>query len=74
MALLADGQNGFRTKRSTYLVNLIEAHKKLKQCTYAPLIDFRKAYDIIIRSQLWTLLKYIGISCKMSVAIKSLMC
>lgn len=75
--ILADEQNGFRKKRSTSdqissLVNLVETRKKLKQCTYAAFIDFRKAYDFINRSKLWTRLNDIGISGKMVLAIKSL--
>ncbi|XP_060589316.1 uncharacterized protein LOC132744577 [Ruditapes philippinarum] len=75
--IIVDEQNGFRRKRSTTdhissLVNLIDTRKKMKKSTFTAFIDFRKAYDLINRSKLWSRLQVTGVCGKMLRAIKSL--
>ena len=65
--ILADEQNGFRTGRSTIdhissLTNIIETRKLKRKQTFAAFIDFRKAYDSINRTLLWSKLEDIGIA------------
>ena len=63
--LIADEQNGFRSKRSCVdhimsVVNIVESRIKKKQSTYAAFIDFKQAYDGISRDLLWKKLEKIG--------------
>ena len=76
-AVLHDAQNGFRNGRSTVdqimsLTSIIETRKLKKKSTFAVFVDFKKAYDAINRSKLFTELKDLGIAGKMFNALRSL--
>jgi hypothetical protein len=63
---LCDEQNGFRHGRSTEehlltLSNIIETRKARGLETYVSFVDFKKAYDSIIRALLWQKLRHMGI-------------
>ncbi|MCG8033469.1 MAG: reverse transcriptase family protein, partial [Candidatus Thiodiazotropha taylori] len=65
--ILADEQNGFRSGRSTIdhistLTNIIETRKLKRKQTFAAFIDFKKAYDSVNRTLLWSKLEDIGIA------------
>ena len=75
--LIVEEQNGFRKKRSTIdhvasLTNIIDTRKRNKESTFCAFIDFRKAFDSIDRSLLWTKLSSMGMSTRMLCAIRSL--
>jgi sorting nexin-29 len=62
----AKGQAGFRQKRGTpdnaFILNhVIEKYKAQSKPVYAVFIDFRKAYDSIIRPILWESLRSLGL-------------
>ena len=74
---VVDEQNGFRKDRSTidhilFLTNIVDTRKRLKKSTFCAFIDFKKAYDTIIRTLLWNRLADIVFAGKMFIAIKSL--
>ena len=74
--ILHDAQNGFRNDRSTVghvstLTSIIET-QKLKISTFAAFIDFRKAYDGIDRTKLFSKLRDLGISDRMYKSLESL--
>ena len=76
-AILHDAQNGFRKGRTTVdqitsLTSIIETRKLKKESTFVVYIDFKKAYDAINRSKLFTELKDLGITGKMFNALRSL--
>jgi len=75
--LLVDEQNGFRKGRSTIdhlssLTNIIDTRKKKRKATFCAFIDFKKAYDSIDRSILWSRLEDIGIRGRMLKALTSI--
>ena len=75
--ILNDSQNGFRKGRSTVdhiltLTSIIETRKLKRQSTFAAFIDFKKAYDAIDRTLLFTKLTHLGITSHMYNAISSL--
>ena len=75
--ILNDSQNGFRKGRSTVdhiltLTSIIETRKLKRQSTFAAFIDFKKAYDAIDRTLLFTKLNHLGITSHMYNAISSL--
>jgi hypothetical protein len=75
--LILDNQNCFRKQRSTIdhlftLTSIMETRKARKLSTFAVFIDFKKAYDTIDRSILWTRLEELGISGRMLTTLKSL--
>lgn len=75
--ILHDAQNGFRKARSTVdhlstLTSIIETRKLNRKPTFAAFIDFRKAYDAIDRTMLFSKLCDLGISGKMFQALKSI--
>ena len=77
LEILTDAQNGFRKGRSTVdhilsLTSIIETRKLKCQSTYTAFIDFKKAYDVIDRTLLFTKLNKFGIKGRMFDAISSL--
>jgi hypothetical protein len=75
--ILHDAQNGFRRQRSTTdqlssLTSVIETRKLKRQSTFTAFIDFKKAYDCIDRSLLFTKLQDLGINGQMYRALVSL--
>lgn len=75
--VLNDEQNGFRKGRSTIdhvqsLTTIIETRKLRKLSTFCAFIDFKKAYDSIDRTILWSKLTSVGISPAMLSALKSI--
>ena len=63
------GQAGFRTKHSTIdnifnLYNLIDAAKQEGEKLFVLFIDFKKAFDMVVRTNLWYKLLKIGIDGK----------
>ncbi len=75
--LLSDTQNGFRKGRSTTdhlgtLASVIETRKLQRKSTFVAFIDFRKAYDSINRSLLWTKLWDVGVRGVFHAALRSL--
>jgi hypothetical protein len=75
--LLANEQNGFRTKRSCLdhiytLDRIIQNRKSSRLSTYVCFIDATKAFDSVNRDCLWFKMLQIGISGKFLAAIKSL--
>ena len=63
----ADGQFGFRqgkgTVDSVFVLNhIIERYRGMKKPLYTAFIDFRKAYDKVVRRLLWECLEGLGIS------------
>ena len=65
--ILADEQNGFRSGRSTIdhvssLTYIIKPLKLKREQTFVAFIDFKKAYDSINRSLLWSKLEDLGIA------------
>ena len=63
--LIAEEQNGFRSKRSCIdhimsVVNIVESRIKKQHNTFAAFIDFKQAYDGIPRDLLWDKLENIG--------------
>ncbi|XP_053376628.1 uncharacterized protein LOC128547607 [Mercenaria mercenaria] len=75
--LLCDEQNGFRRERGTIdhlssLTSVIESRLKKKHATFVAYIDFKKAYDTIDRSLLWSRLAHMGVNNKMLRAIISI--
>jgi sorting nexin-29 len=59
-------QSGFRQGKSTHdnlitLTSLIETRKRSGLKTYAGFIDFKKAFDRIIRGNLWYKLRNMGL-------------
>ena len=74
--VLHDAQNGFRKDRSivdhlSTLTSIIETQKLLRKSTFAAFIDFRKAYDAIDRTKLFSKLRDLDISGKMHKALES---
>jgi hypothetical protein len=64
--LRAAGQCGFRAGRGTtddvfVLQHIVEVSKLQRKPLYAAFIDFRKAYDSVDRSLLWTVLAGMGV-------------
>lgn len=64
--LRADGQAGFRLGRSTVdnafvLNHIVEKYAFAKKPIFAAFIDFRKAYDRIVRCLLWQCLQSLGV-------------
>ena len=77
LEILSDAQNGFRKGRSTVdhiltLTSIIETRKLKRQQTFTAFIDFKKAYDAIDRTLLFTKLNQLGITGHMYNAISSL--
>ena len=75
--ILTDTQNGFRQKRSTIdhlssLTSIIENRKKLKKSTFVGFVDFKKAYDSIDRSLLWSKLTMMGVKGKLLDSLRSI--
>ena len=75
--ILADEQNGLRKGRSTVdhissLVNIVETRKLKRKQTFAAFVDFRKAYDSINRSLLWSKLEDLGIGGKILHVIREM--
>ena len=61
------GQADFRTKHSTIdnifnLCNLVDAAKQEGEKLFVLFIDFKKAFDMVVRSNLWYKLLKIGIN------------
>ena len=72
-----DGQFGFRDKRSTTdaifilhsgIQKILSRNSKL----YCIFIDYKKAFDTVLRDSLWFKLEQAGVSCKMVTMIKSI--
>ena len=77
LEILSDTQNGFRKGRSTVdhivtLTSIIETRKLKHQPTCTAFIDFKKAYDAIDRTLLFTKLNHLGITGHMYNALSSL--
>lgn len=75
--ILSDAQNGFRQNRSTVdhlssITSIIENRKKLKKATFVGFVDFKKAYDSIDRSFLWSKIGKLGIEGKFLDTLRSL--
>jgi len=75
--LLAEEQNGFRSKRSTVehiysLYNIINNRKSKKLSTFVCYIDAMKAFDRVNRNCLWYKLLKLGVHGKFYSAVKSL--
>ena len=75
--LLSESQAGFRKEYSTVdhlftLLTLIQKQLSSGKKLYAAFIDFKKAFDMIDRNHLWTVLHKNGIQGKMYKAIKSM--
>jgi hypothetical protein len=54
------------------LTSIIETRKLPKLSTFAPFVDFKKAYDSVNRALLFNKLEQLGISYKMIRALRSL--
>ena len=55
-----------------FITSIIESRKLRKQSTFAAFIDFKKAYDTINRALLFSKLELLGVSFKMTQALRSL--
>ena len=70
--ILGEEQAGFRQERSTFdhiftLLALVQ-----KELLYVAFIDFRKAFDTICRTKLWTVLHRNGPRGKIAIALQSM--
>ena len=77
LEILSDTQNRFRKGRSTVdhivtLTSIIETRKLKRQLTFRAFIDFKKAYDAIDRTLLFTKLNHLGITGHMYNVLTSL--
>jgi hypothetical protein len=75
--VIKDEQNGFIKGRSTIdhistLTSIIETRKKCKLSTFVSFIDFKKAYDTIVRYLLFNKLDNLGLSSKFMLALKAI--
>jgi hypothetical protein len=75
--VIKDEQNGFIKGRSTIdhistLTSIIETRKKCKLSTFVFFIDFKKAYDTIVRYLLFNKLDNLGLSSKFMLALKAI--
>jgi sorting nexin-29 len=73
----ARGQFGFRTGKGTedatfLLHHAVEMYKKKGQPVYAVFVDFKKAYDSVVRDKLWGCLAGLGVRGRMLEALKSM--
>ena len=75
--IIGEEQAGFRQERSTFdhiftLLALIQKQLLRHRKLYVAFIDFRKAFDTICRTKLWTVLHKNGLRGKIAIALQSM--
>ena len=75
--IIGEEQAGFRQERSTFdhiftLLALIQKQLLRHRKFYVAFIDFRKAFDTICRTKLWTVLHRNGLRDKIAIALQSM--